>query len=144
MNTTGMPAAPQHAPGISRHRRIVALMGFETLTLALFSALHLSGTLRETSGAGSSYGAGIAEAVICLALLAGLRAFARSPAPATGRRAALLAVGFANFGFAVGLTFTASGGDPADLAYHVVMIAFFTVTAILLARPLRASQRRAD
>lgn len=142
MNTTMMPAPRQHAPGISRHGLIVTLMGFEALTLALFSALHLSGTLRVGSGTGPSYGAGIAEAVICLALLAGLSAFARRPA--AGRRAALLAAGFGIFGFAVGLTFTVSGGDLADLAYHAVMIPILAGTAILLARPMRASQRPAD
>ena len=46
--------------------------------------------------------------------------------------AALGAVGFAIFGFIVGLTFTISGGSAVDLAYHAVMLPILVATAVQL------------
>ena len=105
------------------------LMGLEAVTLAVFATLHLTGALRI--GAGNSDGAGMAEALICIALAAGAAALLRSPE--RGRRSALAAVAFAIFGFLVGLTFTISGGDAIDLAYHVAMLPVLVATAVLLA-----------
>ena len=69
------------------------------MTLAVFSTLHLTGVLRIRSSSRPSYGAGVAEALICIALLAGACALVHSPA--RGRRVALAAVAFAIVGFFV-------------------------------------------
>jgi hypothetical protein len=91
------------------------LMAFEALTLAVISPVHLI--------EGSS-GAGFAEGLICIVLLIGI---------ANARRA-VPAVAFAVFGFVVGLTFTISGGDAVDLAYHAVMLPVLIATLLLLTR----------
>lgn len=116
----------------SADRRILALIAFEAFTLAVFSALHLSGALHIGSQHNASRGAGIAEAAICLALVLALAALMRSPAD--GRKAAMIGLAFAIFGFIVGLTFTIRGGDAIDLAYHATMLPVLTATAALLAR----------
>jgi hypothetical protein len=121
--------ADQRRPARPFDRRLAAVLAFEALTLALFATLHLSGVLRI--GANTSHGAGIAEALICLALLAGAGALARWPA--TGRRVALAALGFAILGFCVGLSFTIGSGDTIDLAYHLAMLPVLMATALLLA-----------
>jgi hypothetical protein len=113
-------------------RRLAALMAFEAATLAIFAVLHLSGVLRSGSRASSAGGAGVAEAVICVVLVLGLRAFVRSPA--RGRLAALGATVFAVLGFIVGLTFTVRGGPAVDLIYHVTMFPILIVTALVLGR----------
>ena len=61
----------------------------------------------------------------------------RAPRPCSATRceartAALGAVGFAIFGFVVGLTFTISGGAAIDLAYHAVMLPILVATAVQL------------
>jgi hypothetical protein len=113
-------------------RRLAALLAFEAATLAVFAALHISGILRPGSGASNGYGAGVAEAIICVVLVLGLRAFVRSPA--RGRLIALAATVFAILGFIVGLTFTVRGGAPIDLIYHAAMFPVLIVTALMLAR----------
>jgi hypothetical protein len=114
-------------------RRLAALMAFEAATLAVFAVLHLSGALRPGSGGSDGgYGAGVAEAIICVVLVLGLRAFVRSPA--RGRLAALVATVFAIFGFIVGLTFTVRGGAPIDLIYHLTMFPLLIITALMLGR----------
>ncbi|HTX09343.1 MAG TPA: hypothetical protein VME22_12065 [Solirubrobacteraceae bacterium] len=127
------PATPRRPAHRGRPARptLAVLLGLESATLALFSALHLSGALRI--GSGSSDGAGVAEALICLALAAGAFALARAPAP-RGRRVALCAVAFAILGFIIGLTFTVQGGDAIDLMYHATMLPVLVATAVLLAR----------
>lgn len=110
----------------------MALITFEAVTVAIFSGMHLSGVLHPGSGSGPSNGAGIAEALICVALLVGVRAFVRSPT--RGSAFALRSTGFAIFGFIVGLTFTLRGGDAVDLAYHVAMLPVLIFTAVLLSR----------
>jgi peptidoglycan/LPS O-acetylase OafA/YrhL len=123
---------------------IVKLMGFEAFTLAVFSTLHLTGVLTVGS-ASPSYGAGFAEALICVALVAGAWALARRANRERGRRTALFAVGFAILGFIVGLTFTIDGGSPIDLVYHLAMLPVLVATAVLLApgRAARPPRRRA-
>lgn len=108
------------------------LMLGEAATLAVFSSLHLTGTLHPGGASGDSSGAGIAEALICVALLAGARAVARGADH--GRRTALLAVGFAILGFLVGLNFTVRGGGAIDLAYHATMLPILIGTMALLVR----------
>jgi uncharacterized membrane protein YphA (DoxX/SURF4 family) len=103
---------------VMRNSAVKSLMAFEALTLAIISPIHLLE---------GSYGAGVAEGLICIALLIGL----------VRERAALPAVGFAIFGFIVGLTFTVGGGSAIDLAYHATMLPLFIATALMLARPRR-------
>jgi hypothetical protein len=122
--SNGRPARPIRSP-------LAFLLAFESATLAVFSTLHLTGTLHV--GSGGSNGAGIAEALICLALAGGAWALAVGP-PARGRRVALFAVGFAILGFIVGLTFTVRGGDAIDLIYHATMLPVLVATAVLVAR----------
>jgi hypothetical protein len=123
-------------PARPRPRLAVAL-ALEAVTVGVFAILHLSGVLRVGSGSGPSYGAGVAEGLICLALVGGAWALHRSGAAARGLRAALSAVVFAVFGFLVGLSFTVDGGDAIDLAYHIVMLPVLigTAAALALSRP---------
>jgi hypothetical protein len=120
----GRPARPLPA--------LPLLLAVESATLAVFSTLHLTGALRI--GTGNSDGAGVAEALICLALAGGAWALARSSSPARGRLVGLFAVGFAIAGFIVGLTFTVRGGDAIDLIYHATMLPILALTAVLVAR----------
>jgi glycerol uptake facilitator-like aquaporin len=122
--------------GHGRQRRrltMPALMAFEAATVAVFSALHLSGALHVGSGNSPSTSAGVAEAVISVVLVAGAVALARRPG-GRGRRTALLAVGFAIVGFVIGLSFTVRGGDAIDLAYHATMLPVLLGTAAALVR----------
>jgi hypothetical protein len=113
-------------------RRILPLISFEAFTLAVFSALHFSGALHIGSQHDASRGAGIAEAAICLALVLALAALMRCPA--NGRKAAMIGLTFAIFGFIVGLTFTIRGGNQIDLGYHATMLPVLIATCALLAR----------
>jgi predicted RND superfamily exporter protein len=102
-------------PGVT----LRGLMGFEAATLAVAATLHLA--------LASDRGAGIPEAVICLALIAGIVGHER------GRvTAAIAAVAFAIFGFVVGLTFTIRSGSAADLAYHATMLPVLITTLVML------------
>ena len=132
MSATATPRRPVHPRRPARPNRLVRVLGLEALTLAVFATLHLSGALRVGPGSGPSYGAGVAEGLICLALAGGALALVRSPA--RGRRIALSALGFAIFGFLVGLSFTLDSGDTIDLVYHLVMLPVLVVTAVLVAR----------
>jgi hypothetical protein len=110
---------------------IAALMGFEALTLAVISSLHLSHTLSGRSKPFNATAAGIAEAVIGVALAAGAVSLLLAP---RGRTVALAATVVAIAGFLVGLTFTISGGDAIDIAYHAVMLPLLLVTLRALLR----------
>lgn len=127
-----MPASDLPHSLSRRHRGTAALLLGEAATVAVFSGLHLAGVLHPGGGSGNADGAGIAEALICAALLAGAWWLARGTAH--GRRIALLAVGFAIFGFMVGLNFTVRGGDALDLAYHATMLPILIGTLALLVR----------
>jgi hypothetical protein len=122
----------QVSPRRRGDRAIAAVMTFSAATLAIFSTMHLFGVLYAGAGSGASKGAGIAEAVICLALLVGVRAFVREPA--RGSASALLSIAFAILGFIVGLTFTLHGSDAIDLAYHLALLPVLIITAVLLSR----------
>jgi uncharacterized membrane protein len=136
MTATTAPGRPGSGLA-SADRGIAALMAVEAATLAVFAVLHISGVLRPGSGGSNRYGAGFAEAIICLVLVLGLRALARSPA--RGRLIALAATVFAILGFTVGLSFTVRGGAPIDLIYHATMFPVLIVTALLLGRRAGAS-----
>jgi peptidoglycan/LPS O-acetylase OafA/YrhL len=106
-------------------RRLARLMSLEAATLAIASAVHLSGVSRNDD-------AGVAEALICVALLGGAWALLRSPR--RGRAVALVATGFAILGFVVGLTSTVRNGAPGDLAYHATMLPVLIATLLALSR----------
>jgi hypothetical protein len=128
---------PGRAFSSDRMRRAVAsLMLLEALSLAVISGLHLSGVIAGGARPYNPGAAGIAEAVIGVVLLAGAVLVMRSPA--RGRTAAVGATGFAIVGFLVGLGFTVSGGQPADVAYHAAVLPLLVVTLALSLRKSRA------
>ena len=118
-------------------RLIATLMGFEALTLAVISPLHLSGVLGGGARPFNPTAAGTAEAVIGVVLILGALALGRGTA--RGRDAAVAATAFAIIGFLVGLSFALRGGDAIDVAYHAVMLPLllFTMVAVLRLRPTR-------
>ncbi len=93
------------------------------------STLHLTGTLANGTDAG------IAEAAICVVLIAGATALALDPL--RGRRTALATIGFAILGFIVGLSSTVrSGNDAFGIAYHATVLPLLLITlAALIRRP---------
>jgi hypothetical protein len=125
---------PSYARGAGRSAtsRIPALIAFEAVTLAAMSALHLSGVISGGSRPYDPTDAGVAEAIICVALLAGAVAMVRDPS--RGRTVALAATGFALMGFIAGLTFTIRGGLAADVVYHATMLPLLIATVALLVR----------
>jgi hypothetical protein len=123
-----MTTAPARPPVGTR--AIARLMLFEAGTLAAFALLHLSGALRPTGATSGSRGAGVAEAVIGIVLVAGAIALRRRPR--AGRPLALASIAFAILGFIVGLTFTVGGGQAIDLGYHLVMLPILILTAALV------------
>lgn len=137
-----MKTATEHRT--NRARAIVPLMAFEAATLAAASALHLTGAIQGGSAPFKRTDAGIAEAAICLVLLAGSLWYRRGPD--RGWPAAVAATSFAVVGFGVGLNFTLRGGDAPDVAYHLVMLPILVGTLVLLlrreARPGAAGLRR--
>lgn len=101
-------------------------------SLAVASALHLSG---QVSGRGEPYDAehaGIAEAIIGAVLVAGVVVMFRSPQRA--RTAGLVAAGFATAGFLLGLTMTAQGGHWPDIVYHLAVLPFLIGSLVVLVR----------
>ena len=112
-------------------------MGAVATSLAVMSGLHLSGTLGGGTRPFDPSGAGIAEAVICLALGYGAIRFLRQRPGA--HAVALATTGFAIVGFLIGLGFTLGGGGAIDIAYHAVMLPLllFTMVAVLRLRPTR-------
>jgi hypothetical protein len=117
---------------LSGGRGIAALMGLEAASLAVASALHLSGLVHGHGHGFSSTGAGAAEAVIGVVLLWGAVSLARTGA--AGRPAALGATVFAIAGFIYGLTVTTRGGDLPDITYHATVLPLLIVTLVLILR----------
>ena len=130
------PAAPEAARKRTapRRRAIATLMGFEALTLAIMSALHLAGIFAGGTRPYSPTAAGIAEAVICAVLIGGAVALARDPL--RGRVIALAALGFAILGVIAGLSFTIQGGDAIDIAYHTTILPLLLITLAAMSRKL--------
>jgi hypothetical protein len=111
---------------------IAAVMGVVAISLAVASALHLSG---HVHGGGKPYDAGdagVAEAVIGFVLAGGAVAMLRSPVRA--RAVGLAATGFAVIGFIVGLSITARGGHLPDIAYHVAVLPVLLGCLVVLLR----------
>jgi hypothetical protein len=110
---------------------VAALMVLEAASLAVMSSLHLTSALAGGSKPYDPTDAGIAEAIICLVLVAGATALIRGVPEA--RAIALGSVMFAILGFVVGLTLTVRGGSAVDIAYHATVLPLLLVTARLLA-----------
>jgi hypothetical protein len=121
----------QHAEG-TVIRRIAALMIVEAATLAVASALHLSGSVHGRSAPFDPDRAGVAEAIIGAVLVAA--AFVMFRAPARARTVGIAATGFAIAGFLLGLSFTARGGHLPDVAYHLTMLPVLIGGLIVLLR----------
>ncbi len=111
-------------------QRIAGYMGLEAASLAAMSALHLTGTLAGGAKPFQASHAGLAEALICVALTGGAIAQARGRPP--GRSIATAALAFAILGFLVGLSFTVRGGDTIGVAYHATVLPLLLVTLVLL------------
>jgi hypothetical protein len=111
---------------------IAILMAFEASTLALMSVLHLTGILGGGTRPFRRTDAGVAEAVICVALIGGAAALARDRAQ--GHRLAFAAIVFAILGFIVGLNFTIRAGDAIDIAYHATVLLLLIATLVVLTR----------
>jgi peptidoglycan/LPS O-acetylase OafA/YrhL len=108
-----------------RRRRITWLMLLVAASLAVMATLHLTGTLTDD---GKSFDkAGIPEALIGVALLAGAWSLAR------GRRSIPVAsLVFAIAGFLLGLTFTIPDGKPIEITYHLTVLPLLVGTLLLL------------
>jgi hypothetical protein len=113
-------------------RRIALLLAAITVSLAVASALHLSGQVHGRGAGYNADGAGIAEAVIGIVLGTGTMALWRDGWQA--RRAALWGTGFAVAGFCVGLTFTAQGGRWPDITYHLAVLPLLVASFVTLLR----------
>jgi hypothetical protein len=107
-----------------RLRAALILMCAEATSLAVVSPLHLSGLLEGGAGAG------IAEAIICGALVWGAISVFR--APLHWRAVSLGTTAFAMVGFAYGLSVTSRGGALANVAYHSASLPLLVVTFGLL------------
>jgi hypothetical protein len=103
-----------------RLRAVLILMCTGAISLAVVSPLHLSGLLEGGAGAG------IAEAIICGALVWGAISVFR--APPHWRAVSLGTTAFAIVGFAYGLSVTSRGGVLANVAYHSAALPLLMVT----------------
>ena len=115
--------------------RIVALVALEAASLAVASVLHLSGLVHGKGPAFSLTGAGVAEGVLCVALIWGAGAMARYGT--AGRPVALTMTGLAIAGFVYGLSVTTRGGDLPDITYHATVLPLLIVTFVLILRSRR-------
>lgn len=142
ISVAGMTTIKNSGQGFSSdrvRRGVASLMLLEALSLAVISGLHLSGVMGGGAKPYNPGAAGIAEAVIGVILFAGAMLVRRSPA--RGRAAAAGATGFAIVGFLVGLGFTLSGGQSADVAYHATVLPLLVIT-LALSRPKTRGRRR--
>jgi hypothetical protein len=107
-------------------------MGFAASTLAVMSFLHLSGTLSGGPEPFNRTHAGIAEALICVALSSGATMLSRKSSHARG--VALAGVVFAILGFIVGLNVTIRAGEAIDIGYHATVLPLLVLTLVALLR----------
>ncbi len=113
-------------------RRIGAVMALQAASLAVVAFLHLSGIVAV--GSKPSADAGIAEAIICLALALGATSLRRgSPA---ARITAPATISFAIFGFMIGLY---EAGDTIEVAYHATVLPLLLLTLVAVLRTRRRS-----
>lgn len=119
--------------------RVAGLMGLEAASLAAMSSLHLTGTLAGGRAPFQPSHAGIAEALICLALTCGAAALLRNARHA--RTIASATTAFAILGFIVGLGFTVQGGDAIDVAYHATVLPLLLITLAALRQRRNVRER---
>jgi hypothetical protein len=112
-------------------RAAILLMIFEAATLAVVAWLHLGGVLGGSKPFRPTV-AGVAEAIIGVALAGGAAALVRNSAHAWALAVATTL--FAIAGFVLGLTFSVRGGGAIDVAYHAVMLPLLLLTLMLLLR----------
>lgn len=132
------PARAGGTPAVSE-RQSALLMYVVAATLAVMSFLHLTGILAGGTKPFDRSDAGVAEAVISLALGFGAAGLLRMPPRA--QTVALAATGFAIVGFLVGLRSTLPGGDAIDISYHLGVLPILLITFIALLR-IRARRTR--
>jgi peptidoglycan/LPS O-acetylase OafA/YrhL len=123
-------------------RKIGFLMAFETASLAVAATLRLSGQVHGHAKPFDADHAGVAEAIIAVALGGGALALLRASAHA--RVIALTTTGFAIVGFVVGLTMTAQGGDLPDTAYHLTVLPMLILSLMAFSRTDESAFRPVD
>jgi len=109
-------------------------------SLAVASALHLSGAVGSGPKPFDATDAGIAEGIIGAGLVAG--AVALSRAPDRGWPFAIGATVLAIVGFLIGLNFTARPGHTPDLVYHLAVLPILVATLVVQVRSGRATSDR--
>ena len=134
------PRESDYPPLVVSERQGAVLMCAVAATLAVMSFLHLSAILAGGAKPLDRSDAGIAEAVIGLALAYGAAALLREGPRA--RSVALAATGLAIVGFLVGLRFTLAGGGAIDIAYHLGALPILLLTLIAVARSRGRGNRR--
>jgi hypothetical protein len=129
--------------------RIALAMAVVAATLAVASALHLTGHVSGRDSPFDADHAGVAEAIIAAVLVAGAAVMIWLPAKA--RITAVLVNGFAVIGFIVGLTMTTRGGHLPDITYHLVVLPVLVLNLVAALRTQSgsnstppASKRRAS
>jgi hypothetical protein len=127
-----MTAVQRRPQAHGAQRRIAAVMALEAASLAVMSFLHLSGIVAV--GSKPSAGAGIPEAIICLALAYGAITLWRGSQHAS--TIALATIGFAIFGFMIGLR---QAGDAIEVAYHATVLPLLLLTLAAVLRTRRRS-----
>lgn len=120
-------------------RGVAGVLAAVTVSLAVASAMHLSGQVRGRSWPYDAEHAGIAEAIIGTVLAVGVVVMLRSPARA--RATGLAAASFATAGFLWGLNMTARGGHWPDITYHLAVLPVLIGSVVLLARSRVRSRR---
>ena len=123
-------------------KKVSVVMLVVAASLAVMSSLHLSGVLGTSSSSYNGTAAGVAEAVIGVALVWGAAALWRdSP---TGRRDAIAATVFAIAGFLLGISITVRSGYIPDIAYHasVLPILLVLLTVLVVADRARPEAAR--
>lgn len=132
---------PEQRAAMSAAERILVRVSLSlvaiAVSLAVASALHLSGQVDGRGPLFDADHAGIAEALIAVVLVAAAVALWRIGARA--RRAALWATGCAIAGFCWGLSITARAGHWPDIGYHVAVLPLLVVGFAALRRAGRVA-----
>jgi hypothetical protein len=129
--TSVRPADVPSDPGAWDRRlmtRIALAMAVVAATLAVASALHLTGHVSGRHSPFDADHAGVAEAIIAAVLVAGAAVMIFLPSKA--RITAVLVNGFAVVGFIVGLTMTTRGGHLPDITYHLVVLPVLVINFV--------------
>ena len=120
-----------------RPTRVALLLAAIAVSLAVASALHLSGHVHGRGVPFDPDHAGVAEALIGVVLAAAAIGLWRAGLRA--RRAGLWASGFAIAGFCWGLNVTVRGGHWPDIGYHVAVLPLLVGSFATLLRGRRVA-----